>query len=151
MERKIVLTLETIKISEISNCPVVISGGVSSIKDIKKAKELNNKKIEGIIVGKAIYDGDIKLEELAKEIDALKRIIPCLDVQNGRIVKGINFEELKDAGDPVEQAKIYNRDGADELCFLDISASNEKRKPIIDVIKKNFKRMYNSINSRRRY
>ena len=61
---------ETIKISEISNCPVVISGGVSSIKDIKKAKELNNKKIEGIIVGKAIYDGDIKLEELAKEIDA---------------------------------------------------------------------------------
>tara|TARA_Y100000816_G_C26009246_1_gene527602 strand:- start:128 stop:853 length:726 start_codon:yes stop_codon:yes gene_type:complete len=61
---------ETIKISEISNCPVVISGGVSSIKDIKKAKELNNEKIEGIIVGKAIYDGDIKLEELAKEIDA---------------------------------------------------------------------------------
>ncbi len=61
---------ESIKISEISKCPVVISGGVSSIKDIKKAKELNNKKIEGIIVGKAIYDGDIELEELAKEIDA---------------------------------------------------------------------------------
>ena len=61
---------ETIKIAETSNCPVVISGGVSSINDIKKAKELNNKKIEGIIVGKAIYDGDIKLQELAKEIDA---------------------------------------------------------------------------------
>ena len=61
---------ETIKIAELSNCPVVISGGVSSISDIKKAKELNNKKIEGIIVGKAIYDGDIKLDELAKEIDA---------------------------------------------------------------------------------
>ena len=61
---------ETVKIAELSNCPVVISGGVSSINDIKKAKELNNKKIEGIIVGKAIYDGDIKLEELAKEIDA---------------------------------------------------------------------------------
>ena len=61
---------ETIKISEISNCPVVISGGVSSINDIKKVKKINNKKIEGIIVGKAIYDGDIKLEELAKEIDA---------------------------------------------------------------------------------
>ena len=60
---------ETTKIAEISNCPVVISGGVSSIKDIKKAKDLNNKKIEGIIVGKAIYDGDIKLEDLAKEID----------------------------------------------------------------------------------
>ena len=61
---------ETIKITELSNCPVVISGGVSSINDIKKAKELNNVKIEGIIVGKAIYDGDIKLEELAKEISA---------------------------------------------------------------------------------
>ena len=58
------------KFYEISNCPVVISGGVSSINDIKKAKDLNNKKIEGIIVGKAIYDGDIKLDELAKEIDA---------------------------------------------------------------------------------
>jgi len=61
---------ETVKIAEISNCPVVISGGVSSINDIKKARELNSKKIEGIIVGKAIYDGDIKLDELAKEIDA---------------------------------------------------------------------------------
>ena len=61
---------ETLKISEISNCPVVISGGVSSINDIKKVKDLNNKKIEGVIVGKAIYDGDIKLDELAKEIDA---------------------------------------------------------------------------------
>jgi phosphoribosylformimino-5-aminoimidazole carboxamide ribotide isomerase len=61
---------ETVKIANISNCSVLISGGVSSMNDIKKAKELNNKKIEGIIVGKAIYDGDIKLDELAKEIDA---------------------------------------------------------------------------------
>ena len=61
---------ETIKIAEFANCPVVISGGVSSIDDVRKAKNLNNKKIEGIIVGKAIYDGDIKLKELAKEINA---------------------------------------------------------------------------------
>ena len=61
---------ETAKVADTSNCPVIISGGVSSINDIKKAKELNNKNIEGIIVGKAIYDGDIKLDELAKEIDA---------------------------------------------------------------------------------
>ena len=61
---------ETIKIAEMSKCPVIISGGVASINDIKKAKELNNKNIEGIIVGKAIYDGDIKLDELAKELDA---------------------------------------------------------------------------------
>ena len=61
---------ETLKVADISNCPVIISGGVSSIDDIKKAKELNNKNIEGIIVGKAIYDGDIKLGELVKELDA---------------------------------------------------------------------------------
>ncbi|MEK9544489.1 MAG: 1-(5-phosphoribosyl)-5-[(5-phosphoribosylamino)methylideneamino]imidazole-4-carboxamide isomerase [Pelagibacteraceae bacterium] len=61
---------ETIKIAEQSNCPVVVSGGVSSMADIKKAKELKSRNIEGIIVGKAIYDGDINLEELAKEIDA---------------------------------------------------------------------------------
>ena len=61
---------ETENVANNSNCPVIISGGVSSIDDIKKAKEINNKNIEGIIVGKAIYDGDIKLDELAKEIDA---------------------------------------------------------------------------------
>ena len=61
---------ETTKVADTSNCPVIISGGVSSIDDIKKAKELDNKNIEGIIVGKAIYDGDINLEELVKELDA---------------------------------------------------------------------------------
>ena len=61
---------ETSKVADTSNCPIIISGGVSSIDDIKKAKELNNINIEGIIVGKAIYDGDINLDELAKEIDA---------------------------------------------------------------------------------
>ncbi len=64
------------------------------------------------------------------------RIIPCLDVKNGRVVKGINFVELKDAGDPVEQAKIYSESGADEICFLDITASNENRDTILDVVKK---------------
>ena len=61
---------ETLKVAETSNCPVIISGGVSSIDDIKRAKELNNKNIEGIIVGKAIYDGDINLDELARELNA---------------------------------------------------------------------------------
>ena len=61
---------ETVKVATASSCPVIISGGVSSINDIKKAKDLSNKNIEGIIVGKAIYDGDIKLEELAKELNA---------------------------------------------------------------------------------
>jgi len=61
---------ETFKVADTSNCPVIISGGVSSIDDIKKAKKINNKNIEGIIVGKAIYDGDINLDELVKELDA---------------------------------------------------------------------------------
>ena len=64
------------------------------------------------------------------------RIIPCLDVKNGRVVKGINFVDLKDAGDPVEQAKIYSDGGADEICFLDITASNENRKTIYEVVRK---------------
>ncbi len=64
------------------------------------------------------------------------RIIPCLDVKNGRVVKGINFVNLKDAGDPVEQAKIYSDNGADEICFLDITASNENRDTIYDVVER---------------
>jgi cyclase len=64
------------------------------------------------------------------------RIIPCLDVKDGRVVKGINFEGLRDAGDPVEQAVIYDAAGADELCFLDITASHEKRGILLDVVRR---------------
>jgi len=65
-----------------------------------------------------------------------KRIIPCLDVDQGRVVKGIKFKNIKDAGDPTELAVFYNKEGADELVFLDITASHEKRKTIVDVVKK---------------
>ena len=65
-----------------------------------------------------------------------KRIIPCLDIKDGRVVKGINFLNLVDAGDPAEQAKIYNDNGADEICFLDITASHENRGIILEVVKK---------------
>ena len=64
------------------------------------------------------------------------RIIPCLDVKNGRVVKGVNFIDLKDAGDPVEQAKFYDDSGADELCFLDITASHENRGTILGVVER---------------
>ena len=70
------------------------------------------------------------------------RIIPCLDVKNGRVVKGINFVDLKDAGDPVEQATIYSEGGADEICFLDITASNENRDIIYDVVEKTSKKCF---------
>ena len=62
------------------------------------------------------------------------RIIPCLDVKDGRVVKGVNFVDLRDAGDPVEQARLYDREGADELCFLDITASSDNRGIILDVV-----------------
>ena len=71
-----------------------------------------------------------------------KRIIPCLDVKDGRVVKGVNFVGLKDAGDPVEAAIRYNEEGADELTFLDITASHEERKPIVDIVKEVAKEVF---------
>ena len=65
-----------------------------------------------------------------------KRIIPCLDVNNGRVVKGVNFVDLKDAGDPVEIAKAYDKAGADELVFLDITASSDRRNTVVDMVRK---------------
>lgn len=65
-----------------------------------------------------------------------KRIIPCLDVMNGRVVKGVNFVDLRDAGDPVEQAIVYDREGADELVFLDITASHEARSTMLDIVRR---------------
>ncbi|MFC3175279.1 imidazole glycerol phosphate synthase subunit HisF [Novosphingobium bradum] len=64
------------------------------------------------------------------------RVIPCLDVANGRVVKGVNFVDLKDAGDPVEQARAYDAAGADELCFLDITASHEARGTLLDIVRR---------------
>lgn len=71
-----------------------------------------------------------------------KRIIPCLDVRDGRVVKGINFEGIKDVGDPVECAAMYDRQGADEIVFLDITATHEKRKTIIDVVSRTAKKVF---------
>lgn len=71
-----------------------------------------------------------------------KRIIPCLDVNMGRVVKGVNFVNLKDVGDPVEIATFYNEEGADELVFLDITASNEGRKTMIDVVKRTAEKVF---------
>lgn len=72
----------------------------------------------------------------------MKRIIPCLDVNGGRVVKGVSFVDLRDAGDPVEVATIYDREGADELCFLDIIASHENRKTILEVVERTAERVF---------
>lgn len=69
-----------------------------------------------------------------------KRIIPCLDVRDGRVVKGVNFVDIRDAGDPVELAKYYSDQGADEVVFLDITATSDARKSVVDVIENTGKR-----------
>lgn len=71
-----------------------------------------------------------------------KRIIPCLDVKDGRVVKGVSFVNLRDAGDPVEVARVYDREGADELCFLDITASHEHRKTLLDVVSRTAEQVF---------
>ena len=88
-------------------------------------------------VNKGLLPSKVKKRKMLKN-----RIIPCLDVKNGRVVKGINFVDLKDAGDPVEQAKIYSDGGADEICFLDITASNENRDIIYEVVEKTSKKCF---------
>ena len=74
-----------------------------------------------------------------------KRIIPCLDVKDGRVVKGVSFVELRDAGDPVLCAKAYEEQGADELVFLDITASHEARKTIIDVVERTASEVFRAL------
>ncbi len=99
-------------------------------------------RLEGAISGRALYDGRIDplkrfhLSALPRELphDAEARVIPCLDVKDGRVVKGVNFVDLIDAGDPVEAAKAYDAAGADELCFLDITASSDNRDTIFEVV-----------------
>ena len=71
-----------------------------------------------------------------------KRIIPCLDVMNGRVVKGVSFVNLRDAGDPVELAAFYNREGADEITFLDITASYEQRATMLDVVRRTAEQVF---------
>ncbi|MHA1671743.1 MAG: imidazole glycerol phosphate synthase subunit HisF [Promethearchaeota archaeon] len=116
---------------------IIASGGISSINNVKEALKF----ADGVIVGKALYNGNIPLRVLGSFLDKLhnsqlvKRIIPCLDVKNGRVVKGVKFKNLQDSGDPVELARYYNENSADELIFLDISATLEGRKSMLNTIR----------------
>ena len=130
------LYLELKKVKK-PNSRIIASGGISNIKDIVKALEY----ADGVIVGKALYNRNIPLKLLSSFLDDLhksrlvKRIIPCLDVKNGRVVKGVKFKNLRDSGDPVDLARYYNENGADELVFLDISATLEGRKSMLNTIR----------------
>ena len=134
--------------------PVVASGGVSSLADLRALAELVPLGVEGAIVGKALYAGEFTLEQALAEVsesvtpaartDALLavRVIPCLDVDAGRVVKGVNFVDLRDAGDPVEMARVYDAEGADELVFLDITASSGDRETTYDVVRRTAEQVF---------
>ncbi len=117
---------------------VIASGGVASLEDIRRLQQRASSGIEGCIIGKAFIPelltcGRLCRSQRRSEMHT-KRIIPCLDVKEGHVVKGTNFVELRDAGDPVELAALYDTEAADELVFLDITASVEQRKSMLDVI-----------------
>jgi cyclase len=123
--------------------PVIASGGVSREQDIRALARLEGDGVTGAIIGRALYEGSLDLtrcqrilEESGGPLMALgRRIIPCLDIDKGRVVKGVKFLNIKDAGNPVEVAKRYNEQGADELVFLDITASAERREILFSVVK----------------
>jgi len=128
---------EELKNNKKPNTKIIASGGISNIKNVEKALLY----ADGVIIGKALYNGNIPFNILGSFLDRLhnsgliRRIIPCLDVKDGRVVKGVKFQNLRDSGDPVELARSYNEKGADELVFLDISATIEGRKIMLDKIR----------------
>ncbi|PIZ71448.1 hypothetical protein COY07_04915 [Candidatus Peregrinibacteria bacterium CG_4_10_14_0_2_um_filter_43_11] len=128
---------------------VIAAGGISDLSTIQRLQDFG---VDGVIVGKALYEGAIRMEDIVclrrtnvcspaeREIilksGLTKRIIPCMDVDNGRVVKGVQFKNLLDSGDPVDLAKYYSDQGADELIFLDITATVEKRKTLVDLVRR---------------
>ena len=118
-----------------SGLNVIVAGGVSSFQDLEMLKK---RRVYGVIIGKALYEGLLDLKEVMifQQNTLAKRVIPCMDVQNGRVVKGVCFSDLKDVGDPVSLAKKYSDMGADELVFLDITATIEGRKTLCELVLK---------------
>ncbi len=108
---------------------IISAGGVASENDVQCLKKVG---VGAAICGKAIYEGRVSF----KKNNLSKRVIACMDVDGGRVVKGVNFKSLRDAGDPVDLGKIYSESGADELVYLDISATVENRKNLIELVEK---------------
>ena len=137
----------TVALAEALTIPVIASGGLASIEDIRRLTEarLRAPRRRDRRAARSMTAGSIRARRWpaasargrARERPMLKaRVIPCLDVKDGRVVKGVNFVDLRDAGDPVECAIAYDAAGADELCFLDITASHEDRGILLDVVRR---------------
>jgi cyclase len=117
---------------------IIASGGVSSVSDIVSLSRLGN--VSGCVIGKALLDRRLSLSEANARVSTPnaipERIIPCLDVRDGRVVKGTKFENLRDSGDPVEGAVRYEKEGADELVILDVSATDEGRRTALETVRR---------------
>ena len=128
--------------------PVVASGGITELADLSALMGLVAEGVEGAIIGTALYEGRFTLTDALdltwpdSNMSLAVRVIPCLDVDAGRVVKGINFQQLRDAGDPVELAKVYDAEGADELTFLDISASHEGRSTTMEIVSRTAEQVF---------
>ena len=122
---------------------LIWSGGIGSLDDLRTLRDLRLVNLAGVISGKALYENRFTVAEAQAELEAaarltglLKRVIPCLDVDKGRVVKGTNFVDIRDAGDPVELAARYQDEGADEIVFLDITASHERRETVAELARR---------------
>ena len=117
---------------------VIASGGVAAVSDLVSLARLPN--VGGCVVGKALLEGRIRVRDAIARLKTSNaipvRIIPCLDVRDGRVVKGVNFSDLRDSGDPVECAKRYERDGADEIVILDVSATDANRQTALETVRR---------------
>jgi cyclase len=117
--------------------PVIASGGVTTLGDVTSLVRLQN--VSGAVIGRSLLDGRIDFARAtaraAAEQSIPERVIPCLDVRDGRVVKGVQFESIRDAGDPVECGRRYEAEGADELVILDISATDRGRKTALETVR----------------
>jgi cyclase len=117
---------------------IIASGGVSTISDVVSLSRIAG--VGACVIGRALLDGRIRLAEVRARVSTTntipERIIPCLDVRDGRVVKGVNFVDIRDAGDPVECAILYESAGADELVILDISATDADRSTALDIVQR---------------
>jgi imidazole glycerol-phosphate synthase subunit HisF len=117
---------------------IIASGGISTISDVVSLARLGN--VSGGVIGRALLEGRIDLDiaraRVATSNAIPERIIPCLDVRDGRVVKGVNFTNIRDAGDPVEAAARYEAEGADELVILDISATDSNHQTALDTVRR---------------
>ena len=130
---------EVRRVSEAVRGRFLYSGGIGSIEDLRALSEMRVLNLAGVISGQGALRGALRGPRGpggARRLMLLRRVIPCLDVDKGRVVKGVEFVNLRDAGDPVELAVRYQEEGADEIVFLDITASHEKRETVAQLARR---------------